>query len=849
MSAGAMATGWYSTKRGAPAGEQSGPFTWEQLYARAQSGAVAPDDLVWNPQLPQWTPAAEISGLVPASVPPPLPNAGARSGPPPLPIQAQAKTPPPLPRRRPSWLLPVLVPLIALILVGGGLGAYFGFSRDGGGTDGGGTVGSTDGGGSSSTVSSQTTTTAQSADIGTIEITLPDSAKLVESAAWGAVPADRISVMMVEGKTRADAETVAKALGGSVVGELQYLNIYQIQTAGSTEADLAAALDKAATLPGVELAYPNQQLHVDEEIWGVRQSPLNDQAYSGEYGKGYTLIGAQQAWDYAWGSGLPISPVKVGVIDTGLYEGTGEFGGKTKIEYIDPAAGNLANPAQLNLPGGGTIADPRGGHGTTDAAIIGANPANGGLTGIASPVLGDKLTLAPLNLFSAPYGTRESIPDPNDPTKYVSTNGKTYADGGLAALLKEVQSNAKIINCSWGSGKVDERNAPVAAAYRRFFEKMAKDHPDVLFVCAAGNDGGALSKTNYYPAGAGSGLPNVITVGNVMNDGDERGTDSNVAGLDGEVTIAAPGDEAVRGVDANGRPISVGYEVGGYTYAGGGTSSAAPQVTSAVALLLSLNPKLTPERIKEILVETARPGPENMGGGILAVDQAVLLVINEVRKDLDLPTLSPEQLEAMGVIDAVATSTDQPGVYLVKGILMAVPDGGTQVTITATGGAAVDGDTAQSIAAVGEVEWPKVTLTNPEAAATVTVTRKDNRASSVITWKPVSPLDGHWEGKSRPDQQGSTADFILEFSGGLGSPGVATVTLRDEMATWWDKAKLALDVTVQGGQTTIAAANDSGSITMIGAATGPDSLEGTMTTIDILDGSVWTFTWSLTRKP
>ena len=60
MSAGAMDTGWFSLKRAAAAEQQSGPLTWEELFAQAQSGALAPDDLVWNPQLPQWTPAATL---------------------------------------------------------------------------------------------------------------------------------------------------------------------------------------------------------------------------------------------------------------------------------------------------------------------------------------------------------------------------------------------------------------------------------------------------------------------------------------------------------------------------------------------------------------------------------------------------------------------------------------------------------------------------------------------------------------------------------------------------------------------------------------------------------------------
>ena len=54
-------------------------------------------------------------------------------------------------------------------------------------------------------------------------------------------------------------------------------------------------------------------------------------------------------------------------------------------------------------------------------------------------------------------------------------------------------------------------------SYKNFFEKMARDRPDVLFVCSAGNDGEVVDGTERYPSGLN--LPNMITVGNVMNDG------------------------------------------------------------------------------------------------------------------------------------------------------------------------------------------------------------------------------------------------------------------------------------------------------------------------------------------
>lgn len=95
-----MATGWYCTR----SGSQMGPLTWQELYALGAAGTLSRSDLVWHEGYPQWTPAADIPGLLPA----PSPRAA----------------------RDRSALLPWLIPLVALVIVGGGLGTYFGLLRD-----------------------------------------------------------------------------------------------------------------------------------------------------------------------------------------------------------------------------------------------------------------------------------------------------------------------------------------------------------------------------------------------------------------------------------------------------------------------------------------------------------------------------------------------------------------------------------------------------------------------------------------------------------------------------------------------------------------------------------------------
>jgi len=82
------------------------------------------------------------------------------------------------------------------------------------------------------------------------------------------------------------------------------------------------------------------------------------------------------------------------------------------------------------------------------------------------------------------------------------------------ALNKQIETGATIINCSWGNANVDPRTA---TTYKKYFKKMAQDHPDVLFVCSGGNTGTALDGARRIPSGLA--LPNMITVGAVDNDG------------------------------------------------------------------------------------------------------------------------------------------------------------------------------------------------------------------------------------------------------------------------------------------------------------------------------------------
>ena len=630
----------------------------------------------------------------------------------------------------------------------------------------------------------------EAGDLGAIRIADSDPDAIVDLGTT-LMQTDRITVLLEVGSPRSTAEAVAAALGGEIIGELTYIDLYQASVPGGDEASVRAAIDQASRVPGVQVAYSDVPMTVFEEIWGVRTSPLDDPVYQGETGDGYRAIGVDRAWQYLRGSGIEPWGVKVGITDTRLCTGTDEFD-NSKIKSLDPPSDESADRLEWRAPAGWQAEDsfelPDGSHGTAVATIIGADADDGGAAGVAS-ILGDRLELSYSNVLDeniSQYTAAE--PDPNDPTQYVDSHGQTWSSLGLASLLKQVNAGAKVINMSWGCIARPDHPCSTESreAYRRFFSRIAIDHPDVVFVAAAGNYGINPDGSKSFPGGIP--LPNVITVGNVNNDG-AKNPSSCVGGGSFEVTIAAPGNEAVRGVATDGKVVDntalVGTAInttdgqrGGFT-SGGGTSMATPQVTAAIALMKSLDPTLTAAEIKEILEQTARPGvpadpeastylptpiDEQLGAGLLAVDEAVLAVINRVRTANGLDPIGGEDLVQFGVIDAVAI-TGEPNEYTIRATVTGCRGGCTEVSISVSGDHALSGSTTQDLAAPGDVTWG-LTVTG-DYPVTVFVQRLDNRAGSRIlidqaliagTWTGTFTLQEITvpEGQELPD--GSTSD-------------------------------------------------------------------------------------------
>ena len=202
------------------------------------------------------------------------------------------------------------------------------------------------------------------------------------------------------------------------------------------------------------------------------------------------------------------------------------------------------------------------GHGTHVAGIIGAQGNNEiGISGVAW-----NIRLVSLRVFDS--------------------NGYGYLSDVKRAIDFATNENIPILNYSGGSSS-DHNGC----------KKAIENYPG-LFVCAAGNDNQDNDSHGYFPGNYN--FDNLISVGAININGnrptslqwqvDENGKPQGSNYGATTVDIFAPGDTIVSTV-----PTSV-YSKGYVRYEG--TSMATPHVTGVAALMLSINPNLTPQQIK-----------------------------------------------------------------------------------------------------------------------------------------------------------------------------------------------------------------------------------------------------------
>lgn len=159
--------------------------------------------------------------------------------------------------------------------------------------------------------------------------------------------------------------------------------------------------------------------------------------------------------------------------------------------------------------------------------------------------------------------------------KVMNSNGKGSHSSIALGVELAVDDGADVINMSLGS---DSYSNAIYDAVKYAYSK------GVVIVCAAGNDGGDVAK--YYPAS----FNEVFAVGSI----DAKGHYSIFSNHGEEVDFVAPGHNLEFPDSKN-------------SY---GTSFSAPFVSAVAAMVLSVNPELTINKTKNILIDSAVPYEE-----------------------------------------------------------------------------------------------------------------------------------------------------------------------------------------------------------------------------------------------
>src|SRR5262245_12760489 len=303
--------------------------------------------------------------------------------------------------------------------------------------------------------------------------------------------------------------------------------------------------------------------------------------------------------------------VTVAVLDTGLDATHGDLAGRVlrNVKLVGAAGLGVNFTYPLTVDGLLPNTDLVSGHGTFVGGVIAGNGARSGgrYTGVAPGAKLVGLSAGDMTLLSV-------------------------IEGFDYILWKAQELGIRVVNCSFSADTLYDPNDPVNIA-----TKMLTDR-GVSVVFSAGNNGPGMDTLNPYAM-----APWVISVGATDEEGrlasfSSRGSFTKLSGP----SLVAPGVNVVSlratGVDVNGllnlglggdlsRLNLLSLDPAFYTV-GSGTSFSAPQVAGTIALMLDVNPSLTPAKIRDILQRTATPMPPyyrfEVGAGMLNAHAAVL---------------------------------------------------------------------------------------------------------------------------------------------------------------------------------------------------------------------------------
>ncbi len=344
--------------------------------------------------------------------------------------------------------------------------------------------------------------------------------------------------------------------------------VIRVAIEASTAFDVLDLVERVSARDGVIWAQPNA-------IWWARHfyTP-NDPDYPSQWALHQSNdmdMDAPECWDTTFGD----ASIIVSILDDGIDQDHPDVSQVAGNDFTDENTGGDHT----------TVCD---GHGTCVGGCVSATIDNSlGVTGVAPGcrVMGTRIFNA-IDWFGFCFGFIET-------TDAWIVNGVTWAE----------QNGARVTNSSWGGG------APSSAVTAAFEQTRAAG---VIHFAAAGNDG---SSTISYPAS----LAALNAVSAINSSGSLASFSTYGTGL----FCSAPG-EGILTTDWAG---SSGFAGGDYATVDG-TSFASPYAAGVAALVLSMDPTLSPDEVEDIMAATctdrgAAGYDTSYGWGIVSAGAAV----------------------------------------------------------------------------------------------------------------------------------------------------------------------------------------------------------------------------------
>jgi len=396
---------------------------------------------------------------------------------------------------------------------------------------------------------------------------------------------------------------VVRAMSGGawLVQFLENVDTARAETAAGRLESSGVARFASPDYPARMMLRPNDPFYVDGDQWN-----LQDVAGSGYFG-----IDAAHAWDITTGA----ADMVIAVVDSGIVPHP-DLDGRVLAGYdfvsdLTDANDGDGRDADATDPGDWrttdlcpppmNTSDRSEWHGTLVAGVIAANTNNDeGVAGIDW-----NAKILPVRVLGRCGGDFSDI-----------LNGMTWAAGLPVPGVPANPHPARVINLSVGG------DGPCNNQVQRLLDAILD--AGVFIAVAAGNDN--ANSGNFLPASC-AGVSTVAAT-------DQNGERASYSNFSTSMDISAPGGDPDRfGGDVIVTTWNSGKTVAAFpNYADAqGTSFSTPEVAGVAALMLAVNPGLSPAQIKALMAQTASPfavgstcaTQRNCGAGIVNAFGAV----------------------------------------------------------------------------------------------------------------------------------------------------------------------------------------------------------------------------------